>query len=117
MRRLQEQRPQPKKTVLVGVPLKMVSVARKLSTTEQRKEQNSFSEITGTSHRPKDNSVKMLGLGITFSTIFNDTYRMIIPMESIQAMKTNKKCKHLLNFPTVTLLASYNRMINELQRI
>jgi hypothetical protein len=44
-----------------------------------------------------------LGLGIFFPVIFNDMYRMIRPMVSFQAMKIDKKCKHLLNFPAVIL--------------
>jgi hypothetical protein len=34
--------------------------------------------------------------------IFNDTYRNIRPTESFRAIKT-QKCKHLSNFPAVTL--------------
>jgi hypothetical protein len=48
----------------------------------------------------------MLGLGIIFS---HDIQRFISndrPMESFQAIKIDKYCKHLLNFPTVTLRAS-----------
>jgi hypothetical protein len=38
-----------------------------------------------------------------FSMIFNDTYRMIRPMASFRAVKIDTKCKHLSNFPAVTL--------------
>jgi hypothetical protein len=49
-------------------------------------------------------SVKMLGLGIiTLSAIFNDTYRMIRPVVSSWAIKTDKKYTHRLNFQAVTL--------------
>jgi hypothetical protein len=44
----------------------------------------------------------VLGLGIIFSVIFKDTYRIIIPTASFQATKTDKKCKHLLNVRAVT---------------
>jgi hypothetical protein len=39
-----------------------------------------------------------------FSMTFNDTYGMIRPMVSFWAITINKKCKHLSNLPTVTLL-------------
>jgi hypothetical protein len=42
-----------------------------------------------------------------FSMIFNDMYRMIRPMISFRASKFDKKCKHLSNFPTVTLRVLY----------
>jgi hypothetical protein len=38
-----------------------------------------------------------------FSMIFNDKYRMIRPTISLQAITIDTKCKHLLNFATITL--------------
>jgi hypothetical protein len=57
-------------------------------------------EITGTKvTNPKFVLVKVLGLGICFPMLFSDTYRLIRPLESFRAIKIDKKCKHLLNFP------------------
>jgi hypothetical protein len=48
--------------------------------------------------------VKMLGLRIiNFPIIFNDAYQMIRPLVRFRPIKTDKKCKHLSNFPAVTL--------------
>jgi hypothetical protein len=83
--------------------MKMVLVARKLSTIdEQRKEQNCFGEgITGTKvTNPKNilgSSSVEDGFKDNFSVIFNDTYRMIRPMLSFRAIKIDKKRKHLTN--------------------
>jgi hypothetical protein len=44
------------------------------------------------------------GVGI-WDNIFNDAYRMIRPMISFREIKIGKKCKHLSNFPAVTLRA------------
>jgi hypothetical protein len=50
-RRLQKQRPEPRKLYLVRLPTKMISVVRKLSTIEERRQVQSYlfgEEITGT---------------------------------------------------------------------
>jgi hypothetical protein len=39
--------------------------------------------------------------------IFNDTYQKIRPMESFRTIKIDIKCKHLSNFPAVTLRALF----------
>jgi hypothetical protein len=45
--------------------------------------------------------VKMLGLGIIFSMLFSNTYRMVRRMISFRAINIDKKSKHLSNFPAV----------------
>jgi hypothetical protein len=52
----------------------------------------------------------MPGECVEFRNIFvcmllSDTHRMIKPMISFQAINIDTKCKHLSNFPTVTLWA------------
>jgi hypothetical protein len=40
---------------------------------------------------------------IIIPMILNDTYRMIRPMASFRAIKTDKKCKHLSNSPAAAV--------------
>jgi hypothetical protein len=78
------------KLSLVRFPVKMVSTAWKLSTTEERsKEQNCFGEgITRINGKKSKKlswvrvSVKMMGLGIITSIILNYTYQVIRPVAS-----------------------------------
>jgi hypothetical protein len=65
--------------------MKMVSVVRKLSTIEERRQDQSYLFLRGDyrnkGHNPEKLSwvrfpVNMLDLGVIFSVIFNDTYRI-----------------------------------------
>jgi hypothetical protein len=47
-------------------------------------------------------SVKMLGFGIIFSVIFNDTYRSEA-FDKVSGNNIDKKCKNLPNFSAATL--------------
>jgi hypothetical protein len=95
----------------VRVPVKIVSVVRKLSTIEERrKEHNCFGEeITGAEVTNPKTVLGSSGFrnGDNLSVILNDTYRMIRRMVSFRAIRTVKKCKHLSNFPAVTLRALF----------
>jgi hypothetical protein len=110
-RRLQKQKSQPQRTVLSLSPdvdgfsssetkhnrtverTKLFVSARRLQELRPQTWKLSWVQI----------SVKMLGLGIIiFSMIFNNMCWMIRPMISFWAIKTDKKCKHFSNFPSVT---------------
>jgi hypothetical protein len=59
------------------------------------------------------NDKMFLGLGIIiFPMMFSGTYQMIRCMITFRARKTNKKCKHLQNFPTAVIELS-NRIWNK----
>jgi hypothetical protein len=94
----------------------MVSIAQKLSTIEKWQKNKIVcfgEEITGTKiTNPKTVLGSSLGEDVkfrndddddNFSIIFNDTYQMIRTMISLCSIKTDKECKNLSNFPTVTL--------------
>jgi hypothetical protein len=83
----------------ITFPVKMISVALKLSTTEERRQDQSCLFRRGDyrirGHNPENpfwvrDPVKVLGLGIIVPMIFNDTYRMIRPMISFRGIKTDK---------------------------
>jgi hypothetical protein len=92
--------------------MQIVSVAWKVCTREQRKEQNCFgSEITGTkvtNLKPdrcgSSGSDEDAGFTIEiFSVMVRRVYRMMRPVVSLHAVKIDKCNNHLLNFPAVTL--------------
>jgi hypothetical protein len=110
-RRLQELRPQPRNIILGSSPDKDV-----FSTSETKQDRmaqrTTFFVSTSRLQELRSQtlilswvrvSVNMFGLGITFSMILNYTYRMIRPIISFRAIKTDKKCNHLLIFPAATL--------------
>jgi hypothetical protein len=111
--RLQEQRPQHRKTVMGSSPdeddfyssetkhdrrtalrQNLFVSARRLQELRSQTRKLPWVRV----------SMKMLGLGIIInvSVIFNDKYRMIRTIRSSRAVNIDK-CKYLLNFPTVTL--------------
>jgi hypothetical protein len=45
----------------------------------------------------------LLGLGVTFSTLFNDNCLMTMLMINFRARKIDNKCKYLSNFGAITL--------------
>jgi hypothetical protein len=91
--------------------MKMVSVARKLSMIERRKEQHCL--FGRRDYRTKvTNPKSVLGLSLgedvgftdnNLSVIFKEKYRMIWPMISFRAINIDNKCKYQSNFPSVTL--------------
>jgi hypothetical protein len=94
--------------------VKTVSVARKISTIEERrKEHNCFAEeITGINvTNPKivlsSSLGEDVGIGIVIvSKKFNDKHRMVWPVLRFRAIKIGKECrpKNLSNFLAVTRL-------------
>jgi hypothetical protein len=102
----------PRKSVLSLNPVRAVPVARKLSTIEERRQDQSClfrrGDYRNKGQKPEKLSwvrvlEKMSSLEIIFSMIFNDTYQMIRSMINFRAIKTDKSCKHLSNFPTIRL--------------
>jgi hypothetical protein len=118
-RRLQKQRPKPRKTVLDSSPGEDVFCSSETKhdrrTAQRTKLFVSAKRLQELGHKAEnfpgfESQWRFFYLGIMviiitmiFSMIFSHTYRMILPMTSFRAIKIDRKCKHLSNFPAVTL--------------
>jgi hypothetical protein len=90
--------------------VKAVPVARKLSTIEEQRQDQVVSARILQEQRQQPRKTVLgsspgedVGFRAIYPIIFNDTYQMIGPVDSFRAVKIDKKCKHLSNFPAVTL--------------
>jgi hypothetical protein len=116
-RRLQDQRPQPRKTVLDSSPGEEVfcswETKRDRITTQRTKLLRPGDDNTNFTNQETvlgSSPIKDVGFrddnnnnNNNFSMIFNEAYRMTRPVVIFRTIKIDKKFKHFWNFPTVTL--------------